>query len=106
MKTYIKCDKAQVFVAIADERLVGLLWTHRIMRVTEERLHVAQFVVDKESRGKGIGTLLLNECIGYSRDNGIQTIDLFVSTSNNAAKAYYDNAGFVTKRLLMVNKVE
>ena len=50
--------------------------------------------VDKTARGLGLGKLLVNECIRFSRDAGYGKLSLWTNDILDAARAIYVNAGF------------
>ena len=53
------------------------------------------FIVDKSARGKGIGTLLLEDLFAYFADQEIQNIYLFTDTSCNYR--FYERHGFIKR---------
>ncbi len=48
-----------------------------------------------EARGKGFGSLILNDLLGVAKQRNWDPIFLEVRESNRAARALYRNAGFV-----------
>ena len=66
------------FVAKDEDRIVGALSGATFFA----EVYIDELVVDKESRGKGIGRLLMNAVEDYYRDNGFQ------------APKFYEKCGF------------
>lgn len=50
--------------------------------------------VDKAARGLGLGKLLVDECIRFSRDAGYKKLSLWTNDILDAARAIYIRAGF------------
>jgi ribosomal protein S18 acetylase RimI-like enzyme len=50
--------------------------------------------VEEESRGKGIGTKLLNCIINFAKGQGVESVELLVNHDNEAAKGLYKKLGF------------
>jgi RimJ/RimL family protein N-acetyltransferase len=56
--------------------------------------------VAKEWRGQGIGTSLMEECVGWARENGIHKLALWVWPHNDIAVHLYEKFGFEREGLL------
>ncbi len=52
-------------------------------------------VVDGEARGKGIGSMLLDQIIDYAKEHKFKSIRLDVIDSNPRAQKLYETKGFV-----------
>ena len=50
--------------------------------------------VDKTARGLGLGKMLVDECIRFSRDAGYRTLSLWTNDILDTARAIYIKAGF------------
>lgn len=79
-----------MWVAHADGRIVGSLGIHP----HDEFGHTVGMLVDKQYRGHGIGSALLNRAAHWARDLGLAEISLLVFPHNAAAIALYRKAGF------------
>lgn len=44
--------------------------------------------------GKGIGKIMMQECISWCKNNGIEQLELEVVTDNHAAISLYKSFGF------------
>ncbi|HIS36959.1 TPA: GNAT family N-acetyltransferase, partial [Candidatus Scatousia excrementigallinarum] len=82
-------------VAETDNKIVGAVWT----RIVNDFAHIDDntpslaIAVAKESRGKEIGTRLLNEMLTVLKDAGFLSVSLSVQKENYAVKMY-EKAGF------------
>ncbi len=56
---------------------------------------VADLYVDPSVRGKGIGTLLLNNGIAWLKDNNVHKVALAVHKDNLGALDLYSKSGFI-----------
>ena len=78
-------------VAVADGQVVGMIHT------TVSRHGFGEFgmLVDREWRGSGVGSALLQATIDWARDQGLHKLCLEVFAHNTAAIALYRKCGFV-----------
>jgi ribosomal protein S18 acetylase RimI-like enzyme len=78
------------------DALVGALSCERDMRLKVRHIgHVIGMMVRPEMRGHGVGRALLAACIDRARDvAGIEMLTLTVTSTNLAAVALYEGAGF------------
>ena len=82
-------------VAESDNKIVGAVWT----RIVNDFAHIDDntpslaIAVAKESRGKGIGTRLLNDLLTVLKVEGFLSVSLSVQKENYAVKMY-EKAGF------------
>ena len=74
--------------------LLALL--HRKPRAGE--LLMDGIVVQRDRRGHGIGTSLLNAVIALARERGLERVRLDVVDTNPAARRLYERIGFVAAR--------
>jgi ribosomal protein S18 acetylase RimI-like enzyme len=79
------------FVAVADDRIVGMI------HVETSRFGFGEFgmQVDREWRGRGVGSALLQAAIDWSRAEGLHKLCLEVWPHNAAGIALYRKFGFV-----------
>jgi len=57
---------------------------------------VASFALRSDSRGKGVGTLLLDRALRWFNDKGIERVDVSTDSENIAAIQCYEKRGFRT----------
>lgn len=78
-----------------DKILVGFA---KLSRSTKKRLmHKAEFTIGiiKSETGKGLGSKLLEDCINWCQENGVERLDLKVAAENKAAIGLYMKYGFI-----------
>ena len=78
-------------VAVAGDRVIGMI------HVEASRHGFGEFgmLVDREWRGRGVGSALIQAAIAWARDQGLHKLCLEVFTQNTAAIALYRKCGFV-----------
>lgn len=82
--------------AFLGDTLVGALSCERDNRLKVRHIgHVIGMMVRPQMRGRGLGRGLLDACITRARDvAGLEMLTLTVTSSNQAAVALYEGAGF------------
>ena len=82
---------AESIVAAADGQIVGMIHT------TVSRYGFGEFgmLVDREWRGRGVGSALILATIDWARGQGLHKLCLEVFAHNTAAIALYRKCGFV-----------
>jgi ribosomal protein S18 acetylase RimI-like enzyme len=78
------------------ERLVGAISSERDVRVKVRHIvHVVGMMVRPEARGRGIGRGLVDALVAEARRaTGVELATLSVTSTNTAAAALYEAAGF------------
>lgn len=76
------------------------LWACAVFSLFERQPENGELVMDgiaveSDSRGKGVGSLLLEHIISYALNNGYSSVRLDVIDSNPRAKKLYESKGFV-----------
>lgn len=82
------------FEAWSGEKLVGLLAVYcndKLQRIA----FITSVSVQKESKGKGIASILMQRCIAHVRSTGMRQINLEVANGNLPAIGLYEKSGFV-----------
>ena len=79
-----------------DGKLVGAISCERDARLKVRHIgHVVGMMVRSEARGHGVGRRLLEACIAQARRaQDMELLTLSVTSSNVAAAALYEGAGF------------
>jgi putative acetyltransferase len=82
---------ASSIVAVADGQVIGMIHT------TVSRHGFGEFgmLVDRDRRGHGVGSALLQATVDRARDQGLHKLCLEVFAHNTAAIALYLKCGFV-----------
>ena len=63
-------------------------------KVEERELLIDVLAVDRDMRGKGIGSRLVTFIIDFAYSNGYKRVKLFVTETNWKAKVFYERLGF------------
>ena len=82
-----------MFVALDGDRYAGMA-AGRTLRDPDGAVWLYALWVEPESRGNGLGALLIEAVAGWAREQGAARLDLSVTTNNAAAAALYTRAGF------------
>lgn len=84
-----------VFVAFHREIPVGImgLVRERASKMAH-RATIVMVYVQKQHRGTGLSTMLLDELVAHARAIGVRQLELAVSMENPAAIRFYRNEGF------------
>jgi RimJ/RimL family protein N-acetyltransferase len=82
---------AESIVAVADGRVIGHIHTG----VRRYGVGEIGMLVDREWRGRGVGSALLQAAIVWARDQGLHKLALEVFAHNAAGIALYRKCGFV-----------
>ena len=78
-------------VAVAGGRIVGFLH----VEVSRHGFGDFGMLVDRDWRGRGVGSALIQAAIGWARSQGLHKLCLEVFAHNAAAIAVYRKSGFV-----------
>lgn len=92
----------KIFVAQENSQILGVadLFILPVMRRGYNQGHVEDLVVTEKSRGKGIGSALINAVIHYCRQNNVKVIMLTSGLElTNAHKFYEKNGGVFTEKM-------
>jgi ribosomal protein S18 acetylase RimI-like enzyme len=67
----------------------------------DDQAFVVYMAVERDARGAGIGSALLERAEHEARERGAPYIALMVTEDNDAARALYERAGYRTERRLL-----
>ena len=82
---------ASSIVAVADSQIIGMIH----VEVSRHGFGELGMLVDREWRGSGVGSGLLQAAIDWARDQGLHKLCLEVFAHNTAGIALYRKYGFV-----------
>ena len=88
-------DHEAQIVAVAGDRVVGHVYIQREHHPVTRHVATLGIAVAAEVRGRGIGSALLADAVGWARSVGVEKIVLSVYAHNTAAIALYRKFGFV-----------
>jgi len=86
--------KNVIFVAEEDGTLVGLCWCTIVDRGVDRQAEIAEFYVEKEYRGKGIGRGLLTAAKQLFANEKVEVAFAWTHYDNKEAIGLYKKAGF------------
>ena len=94
IKAMVTMDNCFIFVACFQDKIVGMatLIAYRIPYTKKAVLE--DVVVDKQFRGQGIGTKLINTAIAKARKTGAFFIDFTSRPTRESANRLYKKLGF------------
>jgi len=78
-------------VAVAEAQIIGMIHTN----VSRHGFGEFGMLVDREWRGRGVGSALIEATIDWARDQGLHKLCLEVFVHNTAAINLYRKCGFV-----------
>ncbi len=90
-----RSDLETHLLAFDDGRLVGYVTVQRERHPVTRHVGSLEIAVTRGVRGRGIGSRLMHEAIGWARRVGVEKLVLSVYPNNEAAIALYRKFGFV-----------
>ena len=87
------------FVAINNETIIGFASIHIIEKLNRRSCLIEDVVVDKKERGKGIGKLLIEHLINFSKS---KSWDKIILNSKESNIPFYNKLGFVQNEIQMI----
>ena len=87
------------FVLKEDEKLLGFASIHVINKINRISCLIEDVVIDSNYRGKGLGKLLINHLIKFSKTLGSDKIILNSQESNTK---FYEKLGFKKNETQMI----
>ena len=99
-------DNKTMYVAEEDNKVKGfIMYTEKEYNIDNQVKRITYAIdaiaVDKQYRGQGIGTKLIDKIKEIAKDNNVDAIELQVNAKNIAAKAMYEKYGFSDKSINM-----
>lgn len=100
IRSNIESEDADILIYREGEEIVGFLMIQKKSTppyecyIPHQFAHIMDLVVDQRHRGKGIGTLLLQEAETWSQKRKLEYMDLGVLTGNTAAEGLYKRMGY------------
>lgn len=84
-------ERAMCWIAEQHEAIVGAAF---VAALSERAARMRLLYVEPESRGLGIGTLLVTQCIGFAQQAGYDTLTLTTCGVLNDGRHVFERAGF------------
>jgi ribosomal protein S18 acetylase RimI-like enzyme len=99
-KASIESDTDDIFVAIADDNIVGFVHVLETSTkpypsiVAHKYAEIIDFFVLDDYRKKGIGKQLLNDVKNWAKSRGLEYIELMALSNNDLGIGFYVHEGF------------
>lgn len=91
-----RCEEAGKPMTLTDEQCKQFLPAFKTTEAECKKVLMIEWVaVSRDYRGKGYGTLLINDSIDSAKKESVSYADLNVANSNKGAKKLYEKLGFV-----------
>jgi RimJ/RimL family protein N-acetyltransferase len=87
-------ERGAHLLAFSGDRLVGSVSIRRDDHPVARHVATLGMFVAAEHRGRGIGTVLMEEAMAWARRHGVERVELTVYPHNEAALALYRRFGF------------
>jgi GNAT superfamily N-acetyltransferase len=84
-------DRERIWIVEEDTTVAGSI---AIVEASTEQAQLRWFLLHHDLRGKGIGRMLMEEAIGFSKANGYSMIFLWTTSVLVAAAKLYESFGF------------
>ncbi|OGM20442.1 hypothetical protein A2714_01275 [Candidatus Woesebacteria bacterium RIFCSPHIGHO2_01_FULL_38_9] len=109
----INKNNGKIFFAEDDSKVIGFVSgfvgtqskENLLERVPTKVGYIEDLFVEKEYRGKHVGTNLLEKMEKYLKDKGCDSLWLEVFVPNTSAHEYYKKLGFMDREVGMLKKL-
>ena len=111
LKGLLKDKTRPIFVAVDGHFVAGYCFcVHKDYEaggtsVPRRELYIDDLCVDENRRGQGIAGELYRQACAYAKDRGCAFVTLNVWCGNDAAMAFYENAGLTPRHIMMEMKL-
>ena len=100
--TFLSRNPGLSLIALDDGHLTGAVLCGHDGR----RGYIHHLAVERRERRKGIGRLLVQECLGRLKAHGIPKCHLFVFNNNSEAEVFWREIGWTQRQELSVMSFE
>ena len=98
---------SHILVAVREGTVIAMATIQTLISTAEGgRVGLVEdVIVDKEFRGQGVGTWLLEGITSWSREQGLRRLQLLADAANMPALDFYKNRRWNTTRLISLRKM-
>ena len=96
---FLDCSSSNGFVVKLENKVIGYASLHIIEKVNRRSCLIEDVVISGEYRGSGIGKILINHIIDFSKTKKCDKIILNSSESNIR---FYEKLGFTKNEVQMI----
>ena len=97
LEAIVNSSSTLLFIAEENNEILGTMTLVLNKIPTGDKVWIEDVVVDKSTRGKGVGKALIETAIEYATKNNIKKINLTSSPDRVAANKLYQKLGFVKR---------
>ncbi len=97
LRAIVDAPESELFLARIDGRIVGTLTLAMYQIPTGYKAWIDDVVVDRDTRGHGIGEALSLAAVEEARRRGAKEVDLTSRPKRDAANRLYQRIGFVQR---------
>jgi ribosomal protein S18 acetylase RimI-like enzyme len=98
IQSFLKRNEGLSFIALLDDKIVGLALCGHDGR----RGYIHHLAVHRNYRHRGIGRVLVNQCLDAIRMRGIEKCHIFVYSNNSEAISFWEKIGWEERVELIV----
>jgi GNAT superfamily N-acetyltransferase len=98
---------SQALVAVHDGTAVGMTTVQMLISTSEGGCVglVEDVIIDRQFRGRGIGTLLLEHIAEWGKSRNLKRLQLLADRKNDDALAFYAKRGWSSTSLICLRKI-
>ena len=96
---FLDCSSSNGFVVKFENKVIGYASLHIIEKVNRRSCLIEDVVISGEHRGSGIGKILINHIIDFSK---IKKCDKIILNSSESNIRFYEKLGFTKNEVQMI----
>jgi PhnO protein len=102
-KEVLESPYFQIFVAEDSGVIQGTLsiWLRENLFHGGQVALIDELIIGEESRGRGIGSQLVDHAVAYCADLGCEEVEVSTEMGNQSARNFYQKHGFIEQGVLL-----